>query len=631
MSPRRQRDALAPSLFPFLAVLLCTMGALVLILMLIVSAAQASAQQAVTEQQQRREELESNITLSTIAFQKQLEDGRVELEKQRLELQHFEEHILELTEELKKLDDAKKLLAENSGQVKTAELDRKISELEAQLLEAQVELEQQVVDPDGDKPVFAIIPYQGPNGTQRRPIYLECLANGIVIQPENVRLSLEDLRPPHGPGNPLDAALRAIRAEHKPTTLAVSETAYPLLVVRPSGIKSYALARSALSSWDDQFGYELIDQDLELVFPKSLPGLTEKIETAITLAQQRQAALRLAVPNQYRNTQPLSRSNASTGYATGGRASAGGTGTALGSSGTSSENFGGSGNGLATGESQSVAGSNFPAETSIGSSFDGSGDFPALPGASENPTASTGPYPPLASTSLSDGNAGLGAELGAGQGGGDGTGTEGNAEGNTNGTSNEETTGSATDSASSDFAQSGGGAGGYTRPGMMSSPEMDPTQTSADAPPSPQLNLDLDLSNTQNTQPVASQRGAGWAWSPGRNSRTAVVRAIRLQCYDDRWELLADRGMKQNPISIEYRGTPEQRAEELARQIQRRVDSWGIALAGGYWKPALIVELRTRTTWRFAELERLMQDSGIEVHLKSAGTANRPSQGGSRR
>ena len=33
---------------------------------------------------------------------------------------------------------------------------------------------------------FAVVPYLGPNGTRRRPIFFECRADSIVLQPEGV-------------------------------------------------------------------------------------------------------------------------------------------------------------------------------------------------------------------------------------------------------------------------------------------------------------------------------------------------------------------------------------------------------------------------------------------------------------
>lgn len=299
---RRQRESLAPSLFPFLAVLLCTMGALVLILMLIVAGAQASTQTAAAETQKRIDESEALLGMAKRSYQKQLSEGQIALEKKRLVLQHLETHIQELLDELEELKRTSELIKEEGSAEASEESEREaaLSELEKQLAAAKAELNQKIDKPAGDKPIFAIIPYQGNNGTHRRPIYVECTGEGVIIQPEGVRLLPNDLRPPYGPGNPLDAALRTIRAEFPPSNGAVTSTAYPLLVVRPSGIAAYVLARAAMSGWDDQFGYELIEEDLELAFPDSTPGLKTKLTKAIDLARDRQAALVMAMPQKYR-------------------------------------------------------------------------------------------------------------------------------------------------------------------------------------------------------------------------------------------------------------------------------------------------------------------------------------------
>ncbi len=302
MSRTRKRDNYSPSLFPFLAVLLCTMGALVLLLMLIVSQAQASAKQVAVDKRERIEEAESQLEVVRNAFEKQLEQRRLDLERKRLALQHLEKHIQELLTELETIGQTAALLDEKLATDATAEAEkqRKISELESQLTKATKDLKQKLDKPDGDKPIFAIIPYQGANGTHRRPIYLECVENGVLIQPEGILIGLADLRPPYGPGNPLDAALRTVRSRFSPTNGALTSTAYPLLIVRPSGIRSYAMARQAMSGWDDQFGYELIDEELQLAFPESQAGLSAEIEKALALARERQAALVMAMPQKYR-------------------------------------------------------------------------------------------------------------------------------------------------------------------------------------------------------------------------------------------------------------------------------------------------------------------------------------------
>ena len=162
---RKQRDNFVQSLFPFLAVLLSTMGALVLLLMLIVNQAQASAKQMAVEKKMQIEDAESNLKLLRNTFEEQLDDRRLELERKRLTLQHLEKHIQELIEELKGIERTAVLLGQKQTQDKNieAETERKISQLERQLTAANVDLKKKLDKPEGDKPIFAIIPYQGTN------------------------------------------------------------------------------------------------------------------------------------------------------------------------------------------------------------------------------------------------------------------------------------------------------------------------------------------------------------------------------------------------------------------------------------------------------------------------------------
>src|SRR5690606_6823218 len=147
------------------------------------------------------------------------------------------------------------------------------------------------------KRTFTIIPYPGPNGTTRRPIYIECTERGIILRPENVVLRPEDFDGPLGPGNPLDAALRAIREYYmRNSGQAMSEEPYPLLIVRPDGVAGYGVAREAMSGWEDEFGYELVSDEVQLNYPPPDPALAALLQKAIADARSRQARLRAAMP-----------------------------------------------------------------------------------------------------------------------------------------------------------------------------------------------------------------------------------------------------------------------------------------------------------------------------------------------
>ena len=151
-------------------------------------------------------------------------------------------------------------------------------------------------------PVYAIVPYDGPNGTHRRPIYLECTSEGVVIQPEGILLPVQRLSQVRsGPAIRSDAALRAIREYYARLGPTGSQgEPYPLLIVRPGGVESYAMARAAMRSWDDEFGYELIDETMQLKYPgrRSHAGTTAA-ERSIVDARSRQAILAAAMPSRF--------------------------------------------------------------------------------------------------------------------------------------------------------------------------------------------------------------------------------------------------------------------------------------------------------------------------------------------
>lgn len=685
----RLRDEVAPSLFPFLAVLLCTMGALVLILMLIVSGAQASALSIAEESEKKAEEVESQIELASHGFQKQLTEGRLELEKKRLALQHLENHISEILAELEKLQRTAELAVADAQTDEATQMAQAeaISMLEKQLLEQGEKLKQKLDKPDGDKPIFAIIPYDGPNGTHRRPIYLECLDEGVRIQPEGVLIPIADLEPPYGPGNPLDAALRTIRAHYVPANHAVTSTAYPLLVVRPTGIRTYAMARAAMSGWDDQFGYELVGEDLELVFPDGEAGLTQKIAQALDLARQRQAALIMAMPQKYREfvgrDGPLT--GGSGGAGAGGGPGSGGGDYASGLGGSGQADGGGWNGDGPSSTSSSRGGWDAAALSGAETAGDKTSQLAnsQLAGVGNNvgfggdPATNSGPAPTNAgqplpsavsdSTYASDSSNSSSSSLSDSL-----FGSSGAAEGqvlqdSSNGSNSPHGNSSASSSADSPSGMSAnnasstpGGANNSASAANMSGnqtaiPFKAPNQSDSaagnpggpsssqsansssnpssatDAPESfdsstepmdgqamPQMSVNRTFNSqrqaNESTTPVAARKGRGWAWSHGPPSQTTVVRSIRMQCLEDRWVILSDSGKVTDPsVTITYDDSPQVRAEKLAKVVSDRVNQWGIALSGGYWKPTLEVDVAPGAEWRFSQLQQLLSGSGLEV------------------
>ncbi len=308
---RRAGSDTAPSMFPFLAVLICTMGALIVLLVVVVQQARVSAQTVQQVGDSRQSEVVDDSTSKMLESCRQqsgiveqsLHNKKQELTQQRLRLSGLEDHARRLREELQDL------------QVKRAAVEQPQTNLEIHLavireernriqneVQTAIELLRKTESEfAGGNRSYALIPYEGPNGTQRRPIYVECLYDRVVIQPEKIELTQDDFRQPLGSGNALASALRAIR-EHwaRYDTAGDQGEPYPLLIVRPGGAKSYSAARQAMAAWDSEFGYELIDKDLKLQFPDPDLELSKVLQQVVEEARRRQQRLAKTAPSRLR-------------------------------------------------------------------------------------------------------------------------------------------------------------------------------------------------------------------------------------------------------------------------------------------------------------------------------------------
>jgi len=301
----------AVSLFPFLAVLLCTMGAL--IVLLVVMARQARLQASSLDEAIRSPSVDTARQAALAHYVDRLRQSQqavaaiVARDRQVLALQ--ETRIRQLKEALLRLQATSAELAKSGKSTESlrqrdedevARLRRLIEDATEQLEETRRQVRRQ-------GPKVAIIPYTGPRGTERRPLYIECRAESVVLQPEGIVLSGHDFLGPLGPGNPLASALRAARHYLRDRVSATGPhegdhaqaDPYPLILVRPDGIAAYYRVRDAIESWGDDFGYELIDADWELAFPAADPELARIEQEAVETARRRRAELALAAPSRF--------------------------------------------------------------------------------------------------------------------------------------------------------------------------------------------------------------------------------------------------------------------------------------------------------------------------------------------
>ena len=302
MSSRR-RESLSPTLFPFLAVLICTLGTLILMLAILAhSGGKARAASDAPEEPTVDEVAIQELVEADAEIERRLGEARwhrehvvhmrdeqtSDLDERRTKRAHLEDHLRRLREELTRLETEVQAAVEKSETTVLSEAA--IESLKAKIEGEKTAIEKLKVEQLSKQPRIVIVPHKGPNGTDRRPVYIECRADGVYLQPEGIAIDLKYLESDSPGSNPLDAALRTIRL-HAMKNYGDTVAPYPLIVVRPDGIETYGAVRVAMHGWDDQYGYELVPDDVKLAYSEPDPLLKERVELAIAQAVQEQQAM----------------------------------------------------------------------------------------------------------------------------------------------------------------------------------------------------------------------------------------------------------------------------------------------------------------------------------------------------
>ena len=313
MRRRVRKQAVGVALFPFLAVLICTMGALVVLLVLLVQQAKVDAETLIAQQARSREVSQEVLREQQLALEdaqwrrevleQQRQEKQQELADRRLELSHIEDHIRRLEASAEKLMGRLKELDEGqaSGDTDLTPLQAQLKELQSAIADKQQQLEAKRAHLSQVERSYTLVPYEGRHGTRRVPLYIECVSEGVILQPEELLLTAADFDGPTGSGNPLDAALRAKREYLAKASGGTSGEPYPLLIVRPSGVVAYHAARAAMKDWEDEFGYELVSEELKLEFGERDERMDQMLRKTVRDARRRQAQLAAAMPRQYRH------------------------------------------------------------------------------------------------------------------------------------------------------------------------------------------------------------------------------------------------------------------------------------------------------------------------------------------
>ena len=144
MSRKRRGESSAPALFPFLAVLLCTIGALVLILVLTVANSHASAKREVESEIIEVAETTNELEIVAEELDVQRDELKARVERRRRDLADIEDHISRLSQTLEQLiskieriqTQSSQTEEERSGKTEqVAKLKKEIDQKKKELLE----------------------------------------------------------------------------------------------------------------------------------------------------------------------------------------------------------------------------------------------------------------------------------------------------------------------------------------------------------------------------------------------------------------------------------------------------------------------------------------------------------------
>jgi hypothetical protein len=505
------------------------------------------------------------------------------LGQRRLEIQQATAETRRLSDLLVALAEARGDL-QNRAPVALAETEAELAKIESQIVQVQAEIDAKRAEGLYRRANYAVIPYGGPNGTRRRPIYIECRSDGVILQPEGIKLRESDFHGPLDSGNPLSAGVRTA-SEY----LSAGDTvpAYPLLLVRPDGIGAYYAARAALKSWQAEFGYELIDQDWEVAYKEADPDLRRAAQLSVQEARVRQQQLVLSAPRLYGRGGGAARFDGGVGSSGGGRYAGYFNRGGAGSGGDSEEMLGGaSGNELAGSGADSGQGDGFSEANGTGSdSLLGGG---GMTGAGGNRLSQNG--------SAQGGAARSGQNHSSGMQG-------------SSGTAGQTAAGAASQPAGEMALRRPDGSAMATDQAASGQPQRFGEYVER-APKS-----ESRARAGEQTQSLAAARGEDWGLPDASKNSIPITRPLRVICDADQLTILSESGNRAVK-SIPLAPRTEDSIDDFVSSIWEQLDGWGIAGKGMYWRPTLQMEVTPGGDARYQDLEALLAGSGLIVKRK---------------
>jgi hypothetical protein len=607
MRRARAADATGVSLFPCLAVMLSMAGVMIVVLVVMARCAAVDASQsdvsapAAVISREKRDALARELAqldevhrgLENRLNEKRHELGYIENQRRQLEQKGLELHAA--------LEEQRRLVS--AGQKQRDEAKADIERLAQAIAETEAALKEIQQNGPGKQLSYAIVPYEGPNHTRRRPIYIECTSDRIILQPEGIVLAEEDFEGPLDSGNPLAAALRATREYLDQQRMLAGDDPYPLVLIRPDGVPAYYVVRQAISDWGAEFGYELVEQDWKLKFPPADPTLAQIQARVVEESRQRQRLLAARAKRDVvkRKTYVV----APSGGIVQDRAGAGIGSPAVpydpdAESRDADARSGGHGGSPRSGQGHRhshVTGKS-PGSHSAGvgkyreRTPDGNGNL-AQAAAKQLPRGNKGASGPIASPT--DSAAGGNAARDAGQEVADSEPRIG--ESRLDEPKLESRPAPANDITPFNTNDAGGA---HANPDARVSAGMHRARMEPNEAPDPSL---------------AKSRGKNWGLKHVARGSIPITRPVRVLCFEDR-ALVAPIDDTYQPKVIPFAAQTRDSVDPLVAAVWEQTRQWGIAGKGMYWRPVLSFDVQPGGQQRFDELRTLLDDSGLVVRRK---------------
>lgn len=308
------------SLFPFLAVLVCAMGSLILLLLVMTrkirqdqyvennAVVESAASEVDIELAARIAALEKQISsaeLNLNSLQENAQAYRSSVDESRVRITDLESELARLREKLKGTDAGAVPVAESLAETRKLKAEevallRQLKDTEKRLLSKQqqlakaqdasneaslalqekhsdlLKLRDQVDEARSNlakvSGTSTLLEFSNPTGTERTPIVVDVSGKGFEIYPNGIQITPADMEGFPVRDNPFLAAILTIH-QHR-SKGSVTGAPYVLLLVRPDGALPFYGAQRILTESNIHYGYELLEAKDSVV--SGTPDSTEK-------------------------------------------------------------------------------------------------------------------------------------------------------------------------------------------------------------------------------------------------------------------------------------------------------------------------------------------------------------------